>query len=104
MSTTELLEQVRALPARERQKFVLGVLALEETPPTESSDEVDEQVHQHEAAAAGAQEGGQQNRGHLPDEAGSRPGGSPGASEGRAEPWTAGAVTAFSSVSSINCG
>lgn len=33
MSTTELLKQVRALPVRERQKFVLGVLALDETPP-----------------------------------------------------------------------
>ena len=39
MSTTELLEQVRALPARERQKFVLGVLALEETPPTGSVEQ-----------------------------------------------------------------
>jgi hypothetical protein len=37
MSAVELLQQVKALPSRERQKFVMGVLALEEawpaTPP-----------------------------------------------------------------------
>lgn len=33
MSATELLEQVRALPVRERQKFVLAVLALKERRP-----------------------------------------------------------------------
>jgi hypothetical protein len=30
MSAIELLKQVKALPARERRKFVLAVLALEE--------------------------------------------------------------------------
>ncbi len=30
MSATELLKQVKALPPRERQKFVLAVLTLEE--------------------------------------------------------------------------
>ena len=40
MSTTELLEQVRALPARERRKFVLGVLALGETPPAGSAEQI----------------------------------------------------------------
>lgn len=30
MSSVELLKQVKALPQRERQKFVLSVLALEE--------------------------------------------------------------------------
>ena len=33
MSAVELLKQVRALPSRERQKFVLSVLALEEGAP-----------------------------------------------------------------------
>ena len=33
MSATELLEQVRALPARERRKFVLAVLTLKERRP-----------------------------------------------------------------------
>ena len=33
MSAVELLEQVKALPSRERQKFVLSVLALEEGAP-----------------------------------------------------------------------
>jgi hypothetical protein len=33
MSATELIEQVRALPVRERQKFVLAVLALKESRP-----------------------------------------------------------------------
>ena len=37
MSTTELLEQVRALPARERQKFVVRVLALQERVPAAQS-------------------------------------------------------------------
>ena len=30
MSATELLKQVKALPPRERQKFVLAILSLEE--------------------------------------------------------------------------
>jgi hypothetical protein len=30
MSASELLKQVKALPARERRKFLLAVLALEE--------------------------------------------------------------------------
>ncbi len=34
MSVVELLKQVQALPPRERQKFVLAVLALEEEVPT----------------------------------------------------------------------
>lgn len=34
MSVVELLKQVQALPPRERQKFVLAVLALEEDAPT----------------------------------------------------------------------
>jgi len=33
MSAVELLKQVKALPSRERQKFVLSVLALEEGAP-----------------------------------------------------------------------
>ncbi len=33
MSATELMEQVRALPVRERQKFVFAVLALQESSP-----------------------------------------------------------------------
>ncbi len=33
MSATELLEHVRAMPARERQKFVVAVLALQERRP-----------------------------------------------------------------------
>ena len=33
MSAAELLKQVRALPPRERQRFVLAVLALEEEAP-----------------------------------------------------------------------
>lgn len=36
MSATELLEQVRALPARERRKFVSAVLALNERSPMAS--------------------------------------------------------------------
>ena len=40
MSTTELLEQVRALPARERRKFVRGILALEEAPPAGTSEQI----------------------------------------------------------------
>ena len=31
MSASELIEQVRALPVRERQKFVFAVLALQES-------------------------------------------------------------------------
>lgn len=31
MSTAELLKQVKALPAREREKFLLAVLSLDET-------------------------------------------------------------------------
>ncbi len=37
MSATELIEQVRALPVRERQKFVLAVLALKEGSPAEGA-------------------------------------------------------------------
>jgi hypothetical protein len=33
MSAVELLKQVKALPSREREKFVLSVLALEEAAP-----------------------------------------------------------------------
>jgi hypothetical protein len=33
MSVVELLKQVQALPSRERQKFVLAVLTLEEDVP-----------------------------------------------------------------------
>ena len=35
MSATELIEQVRAMPVRERQKFVFAVLALEEGRPAQ---------------------------------------------------------------------
>lgn len=34
MSATELLQQVRTLPARERERFVLAVLSLDEKPAT----------------------------------------------------------------------
>ena len=37
MSATELIEQVRALPVRERQKCVLAVLALKEGSPAEGA-------------------------------------------------------------------
>ena len=42
MSTAELVEQVKALPARERRRFVEMVLALEEdlTPSTASPERV----------------------------------------------------------------
>jgi hypothetical protein len=36
MSATELLERVRALPIRERQRFVVAVLALSELRPAAS--------------------------------------------------------------------
>ncbi len=36
MSVVELLEQVKALPAREREKILLAILALEEEPPAPS--------------------------------------------------------------------
>jgi hypothetical protein len=38
MSVAELLKQVKALPAREREKLLLAILALEEEPPSRSSD------------------------------------------------------------------
>ena len=34
MSVGELIKQVRALPAREREKVFLAILALEEGPPS----------------------------------------------------------------------
>jgi hypothetical protein len=34
MSAVELLDQVRALSARERRKFVRAILSLDELPPT----------------------------------------------------------------------
>jgi hypothetical protein len=37
MSAAELLEQVKALPLRERQKFVLAVLKLEEASASHAS-------------------------------------------------------------------
>ena len=37
MSVVELLKQVKALPAREREKFFLAILALDEDPPTPSN-------------------------------------------------------------------
>lgn len=37
MSATELLKQVKALPATERQKFMLAVLTLEEETPMHSN-------------------------------------------------------------------
>ena len=37
MSAVELLKHVKALPRRERQKFVLSILALEEEPTSRSS-------------------------------------------------------------------
>jgi hypothetical protein len=37
MSAVELLKQVKALPAREREKFVLAVLTLDNATPTRSS-------------------------------------------------------------------
>lgn len=37
MSAAELLKQVKALPAREREKFVLAVLTLDEARPTRSN-------------------------------------------------------------------
>jgi len=42
MSTAELVEQVKALPARERRKFVEIILTLEEnlTPSTEPPERV----------------------------------------------------------------
>lgn len=36
MSATELLEQVRAMPARERQKFAVAVLTMPEQRPSAS--------------------------------------------------------------------
>ena len=36
MSVVELLEQVKALPARDRQKVLVAILALEEEPPAPS--------------------------------------------------------------------
>lgn len=38
MSATELLKRVKALPATERQKFMLAVLTLEEENPAHSND------------------------------------------------------------------
>jgi hypothetical protein len=38
MSVDELLEQVQARPPRERQKFVLAVLALEEGVPAQTPE------------------------------------------------------------------
>jgi hypothetical protein len=37
MSALELLKQVRALPPRERQKFLLAVLTMEEEAPTRAA-------------------------------------------------------------------
>lgn len=37
MSATELLKQVKALPARERNRFLLAVLTLDEATPTRSN-------------------------------------------------------------------
>jgi hypothetical protein len=37
MSVVELLKQVKALPAREREKFFLAILALEEQPAVQSA-------------------------------------------------------------------
>ena len=37
MSATELLKQVKAMPAREREKFLLAVLTLEEAPPARAA-------------------------------------------------------------------
>jgi hypothetical protein len=37
MSAAELLKQIKALPAREREKFLLAVLTLDETMPARSN-------------------------------------------------------------------
>lgn len=37
MSTMELLKQVRALPAREREKFLRAVLTMEDGAPAQAS-------------------------------------------------------------------
>ena len=38
MSAVELLKQVQALPPRERQKFVMAVLALEDETPAQAGE------------------------------------------------------------------
>jgi hypothetical protein len=40
MSSTELLKQVEALPARERRKFMLAILALEEQTASQAKGKI----------------------------------------------------------------